>query len=750
MRRNIFSRMTLSAWKKDIFGTIIFSCFISITVMLFSLSILLFSNLTGAIDCLIDISKTPDFLQMHTGYVDITKLENFAKARNDIEDWKVCNFLNLENGQLFLGEKSLKDSTQDNGLCVQNDGFDLLLNLDNQIPKVDVGTVWVPACYQKKYDVNVGDKFRIGKETLIVAGFIRDSQMNSMMASSKRFLVAEEDYERLQNYGSEEYLIEYLLKPQADIGAFQNAYENAGLPGNGPSITKPLIRMINAMSDGIMILILLLVSLLVLLISLVCIRFMLITKIEEEKNEIGLLKAIGISKHRIRGIFIRRYIFLTGSGTVAGFVASMFLSRPLSEQMRRLYGTTDNGMVVILLSFLGAILLSAVIMLYLFRLLKKLNEMTAIQALSGKCDRSGKRAGMICISFVAAIAVFLMIVPANLYNTMSSNQFVTYMGIGDSQIRMDIRQTDDIQGKQEMLRSKLEEDDRVKQYGFFQTSQVTSQLLSGEINNLLVEQGNHTIFPVSYGKGEAPVNEGEIALSYLLAKDLNLDVGDIIKLKPGNEYEEYVVCGIYSDITNGGKTAKVTTFLHDIKPSVVWSIVYVTLNTKISLEDWILDYQIECVEAVDISRYVQGTYGQTLAQIHRVSIMVKLVAAIIITLVIALFLRLLISKERMHISIKKSLGFRTVDIRKAYLARSAIYFLPGILAGIIIGNIAGEQLCGIALRSLGADGFRFVINIWENICIIPVFTLVVGVFAMLIGTREINNITPVECLRGRE
>lgn len=35
---------------------------------------------------------------------------------------------------------------------------------------------------------------RIGTEELTVAGFLRDSQMNSMMASSKRFLVSETDF----------------------------------------------------------------------------------------------------------------------------------------------------------------------------------------------------------------------------------------------------------------------------------------------------------------------------------------------------------------------------------------------------------------------------------------------------------------------------------------------------------------------------------------------------------------------------
>ena len=132
-----------------------------------------------------------------------------------------------------------------------------MIDLDNELPQVLPGQVYVPVCYESLYHIKVGDLMKIGEESLTVAGFIRDSQMNSMMASSKRFLVCEEDYERLKQLGSEEYLIEFLFDEGVDSNAFKTAYEKAGLPMNGPTITGPLIKMMNTLSDGIMILIIL-------------------------------------------------------------------------------------------------------------------------------------------------------------------------------------------------------------------------------------------------------------------------------------------------------------------------------------------------------------------------------------------------------------------------------------------------------------------------------------------------------------
>ena len=56
---------------------------------------------------------------------------------------------------------------------------------------------------------------------------MRDSRMNAMMASPKRFLVSAADSERLKRAGSEEYLIEFLLREGADVNAFAVEYTDA-------------------------------------------------------------------------------------------------------------------------------------------------------------------------------------------------------------------------------------------------------------------------------------------------------------------------------------------------------------------------------------------------------------------------------------------------------------------------------------------------------------------------------------------
>ena len=160
MKDNIYARMTKESWRKDRFSTAGFIAFVAISVAMISLTTLLFTNLTGAIDHLMEKAKTPDYLQMHTGEINENAIKEFALSRPEVADYQVSRFLNLENSTLMLGEESLLDSTQDNGISVQGDGFDFMVNLKNELPKVKPGEVFVPVCYEALYHVKIGDPLR--------------------------------------------------------------------------------------------------------------------------------------------------------------------------------------------------------------------------------------------------------------------------------------------------------------------------------------------------------------------------------------------------------------------------------------------------------------------------------------------------------------------------------------------------------------------------------------------------------------
>ena len=118
--------------------------------------------------------------------------------------------------------------------------------------------------------------------------------MNSLLSTSKRFLVSENDYAAIRDFGSVEYLIEFRLTDLSALGEFETAYAAAGLEANGSTVTYPLFKLLNGLSDGMMIGVILLISALVIAVAFLCIRFTLLAKIEEDYREIGVMKAIGL------------------------------------------------------------------------------------------------------------------------------------------------------------------------------------------------------------------------------------------------------------------------------------------------------------------------------------------------------------------------------------------------------------------------------------------------------------------------
>lgn len=722
--------------------------FMAISAALLTLTVLLSGNLLGAINTLMDSAIVPDFIQMHTGVVDDAALTRFSESREEVQDLQICRFLNLDNSRVMLDGQSLAGSTQDNGLCVQGERFDFLLGMDGVCPKVLPGEVYVPICYRDRYGLAAGSTMTIGGQTLMVAGFIRDAQMNSMMASSKRFLVSTADYELLHGQGEEEYLIEFLLRDGADMNVFQTAYTASGLPVNGPTITRPLVCMMNALSDGTMIFVIFLMSIIVLLISILCIHFILSLQMERDRKEVGMLKALGIGRKEIRRLYFAKYLLFSLCGAFIGLGTAAILQKPLVRQLQELYGTADQGGLKTLAALLTALLAEGVILLSIRHSLKKTDKLSALDAMF-QTQKSGKGYGKyLLIGFVTAACTFLILVPQSLYNTVSSPKFVTYMGIGSAEIRIDVRQIKDIDSITAQIAAALGTDRQVREYTVLHTCSCPAALPDGKTVNLTVEAGDHSIFPVSFSAGTLPMNENEIALSSLNAEELKLSVGDTLDLMINREKSGYTICGIYSDITNGGKTAKIRN--RPDTAHLIWSVLYASLEESTDKEQWMARYRGTGVDVTDIEDYVRDTYAQTLAQLRLASRVAGGIAVLVTVVVLALFLRLIVERERYVISLRKALGFTSGTVKRAYFVKGFLPAVSGIVAGLTLGRLCGESLCGMVLKSFGADSFRFVVN-WGQVMVgIPAIILGSAILAIWAGISKIVHIKAYECCRGKE
>lgn len=733
--------------------------FMTVVACMFALTIQLSVYLLGSVQNLMSAAQTPDFLQMHAGELHLQELQDFAEQQKDVEHFQVSRFLNLYNGDVYLNGQSLIDNTQDNGLSTQNEKFDFLFDMNQQKPVVAKGQIYVPVCYMQQYELQPGMQMRIGAYTFEIAGFIRDAQMNSMMASSKRFLVCEEDYEAMQALGTEEYLIEFLLREQADTQAFATMYADAGLDANGPTITAPLIRMMNALSDGVMVMIFLAVSVAMLLIAIVCIRFSVLTKLEKDKREIATLKALGISQKDVNHLYFTKFLLFALMGLLIGLAVAFLLQGLFVKEMQELYGSYQANGMVVALSVAGAAFVLGVMLWSVWKTLKRTARLSVVEAMNGRGEayKLSVRKQYVMIGLIIVACVSMALIPTNMASTFGAPEFATYMGIGDGEIRIDVNQTDHIFEKTEQIRELLSTDTRIEEYAVLQTQNFKMLSPEGEWTNLTVERGDHTIFPVRYSSGNAPREVDEIALSYLNASEMGINIGDTLTLFDSEKEVTYRVCGIYSDITNGGKSAKIAqNDTRNADEELMWSVIYVSPKSDVDMQSLISEYQMLLEEKaldasiIDVQSYIRATYGPTIVQIQRIARLVTCVAVLVIVVVLSLFVCLVIEKERYKISLHKALGFTTAELKLRYYRNYFICSVTAVVLGIILGNLVGEAGAGMFLHSLGANGFEFIMNPLDVYVKIPFIVMISAGVAVTVGLTELKTMKAYECCLRRE
>lgn len=161
-------------------------------------------ELTGSLNQLLATSKAPHFVQMHSGTLDDSALKRFVSENPLVQDQQTVEMLTVDGSNVYLGnpEKSEAASVMDIGFVKQNQNFDLLLNLDNQVITVSRGEIAVPIYYKGQKQLHIGDKVNVTSGSFtrefVIVDFVRDVQMNPAIVSSKRFVVNEADYTALR------------------------------------------------------------------------------------------------------------------------------------------------------------------------------------------------------------------------------------------------------------------------------------------------------------------------------------------------------------------------------------------------------------------------------------------------------------------------------------------------------------------------------------------------------------------------
>lgn len=724
-------------------------------------------RLSLSIDQLFEKAQTPHLLQMHKGKVDYERMRQFVDSHPEIEEYQILDFLNIDNSLLSFNGNSLKDSVYDNGFSVQSPHFDYLLDLKGEIIRARKGEVYVPVFYHTLGLVKEGDLLNIQDHSLRVAGFVRDSQMNSSLSVSKRFILSKEDYQTIRSLGIPEYLIEFRLHDLSRSSEIERAYAENHLESNGPPfLTYSLFKIVNAFSDGITIAALLMISLLMIGICLLCIRFTLLARLEEDYRELAVLRAIGIPLRQIRKIFLGKYLFIAGVSTLVGFLLSFLLRIPLLQNMKMFFGEKQSGLWGELLGLLLSLLLFLVIFLSMKRLSKRLQHLSlSLSPLEseGACirflsafprslqlsfrDLLARKKVYSSLVLLFILSVFILTLPMSILSTISDENFVHYLGIGSYDVRIDLSRMPEEDPLLSELIRELEADSSIAKFEIFRSKLADYKAETGEWQKIWIELGNQESFPIQYLKGRPPEQENEIALSGLKAEDLSKEVGDSLNLQIGDREKTVIVTGIFSDLTNGGKTAKAT-FETEGLPTI-WTLIPLQLKEGVSPAHFIDSYRSKYPFAKfsDTKTYLQQIFGNTIAMVKRITGIALIACIFLIFLIVSLFTGMLYLKDQGQNALLKAVGFTGREIRRQYHIKIALISLTGLLLGNALILSLGDFLGAGLLSLIGVRGVRFLRDPLFSYLFVPFILLLSSFSATAFGIRGLRKIRAAQLLK---
>lgn len=762
----MYIKLIKNDFRKNPWSNGILLLFISLAAAIAVTVTLMLTQLFSSISSMYETANPPHFLQMHKGELVQSDLDAFNSGYEGLEHWQTVSMINLygdditisnENGKYF----SLSDCGLDISFVKQNEEYDVLLDENRNPLKIEPSEIGVPVILLDEFDIAPGDTVTLSSETMTrsftVTAYVYDGQMNSTLCSSTRFLISDEDFDTLfGSMGETEYLIEAWLSDSSQSSAYQTAYEQSSLnlPKNGQAITYTMIFLLSALTDLLTAIVFLMAGVLLIVIALVCLRYAVLAELEDDMREIGTMKAMGISKKGICGLYLIKIRILTIVGLVIGFPAGLFCLSLVTRHISRTFGSQPLRLQCVVPAVLAVVLVYGIILLFSRKILSRLGKAAVIDLLvtekgfghRPKVKDGLRRARRLPFNFLLGlheahqgygiifalllIVSFLVIVPLRTVQTMEDDEFAAYMGSPICDLLLEVEQGDSLERRRLLAETLLQKETAVGRVQSIDTlRRVRLQALGGdgEIIGIHIDTGKNAGTGLKYLFGESPKNDAEIALSCLIADELKKTVGDMVDISADGKMQKFKVCGIYQDVTSGGRTAKaVCSFPRTEAEKYEFRLTLSGADAESLADIW--KEQLGSGYSVhDMEKFLRQTLGGVITQVRQAGIMVLIIGICLTALITALFLKLRIARKSAALAAKKAMGIPFTAILKQELYPILLSGGSACACGTLMAEVFGDNLISGLFGILGI-GLKKIIfagaSVWQFFAV-PAALLVV-------------------------
>ncbi len=640
--------------------------------------------------------------------------------------------------------------------------------------------IYISPSMKSSFSANIGDTITFelsrvnDKAVFTVAGFYEDPFMGSSMIDMKGFLIGEEGFRNLQNrienisdfnVLAETGAMLHVTSADSDISSeqFGRTLRQSTEIGRYTKFmySKETISGFMLILQEIFTGFLFGFAAILLIASLIIIGHTISFSIEQERTDIGILKAMGCTSSFLRQIFLCQYGLAMITGLFIGIAAAFPLTKIVSDINTSSCGLLIPTEISPVFILIFTILWIGITILFIFKSTGKVSKITPVTAINGMnmkkvISASNKiRAKTLSVSIglrqllsekkryigiclISAILVMFtgIVTQMNTWLGPNGEGLMDAFSAADHDIgiqpvtAIDMKEVENIISNYDSIR---------EIYGL---AMLNASIEGADCTANVIDSTEkfHII------SGRTPETFDEIVITRYISENLGISVGDKVSVESNGSTAVYRISGIYQCANemgaNIGMSQQGYERLTDIK-KYDWCYHYILENGNHN-EEILQELQKRFrVEANVHTNSWSGLDGIVFSM-HLLTVFMYIVTALFIMAAVCLEGGKMLRSEERNLAIYKSIGFTSNQLRAGFSVRIALASTFGAVIGILFCSFSADSIISMLMSHFGIG--QFISRYGTVSAVIAGFIIIIIFFAFsFLYSRRIRKV-PVSVL----
>ena len=670
---------------------------------------------------------------------------------------------------------------------------DLVYDLSDEPFYVPNGCIAIPIDISLNTGVKQGDIIRYTTDTgytyeLEVCRIFKDNINNG----THRFIVSDADYKELTRECTEKYN-SYSIKlddaSNEKIDELEKRFEEKEIDILSIAYNEALDND-NVILQIISVFIIL-ISVFLIAIIFMTIRFTMIADLKSEEKEIGMMKALGVDSLRFRWLFAAKYIAFAIIGGIIGIAAGL----PLAGMLVNMFGPDcilPERYEMITIGILAVAAIITMMIVFSLLVMRRINRISVIDTIHGENrgerfkkgfplflhkrrkmpiplymalnDILGRFKRYIFLIIAYSLGAAILLLVFNVRNTVINPHYPRYWLYHNYDFETNFNEDTWNEIKRERERTG-------KDYVGVVNDMFADKGIAAHIDTMykgsayvLRDNDNQYYFHMLWKAGEpekftnyrkggsVPRLANEAAMSAYTANKLGIKTGDVIKAKlrennadhtsyNWNEKEIVITALIDYMETNDPVIIMGDEYEDGYKGGTQWTGMTIDAPDK---------------EKSAVIKQMRAIYGENsiydgiqavkeaIGNFNRLFLLLEYgvggAVLLVLMLITYLYMSIFVAEEVPETALLKSMGFRDISVKAAYMLRIALLLLISLVLGEVYIWTLGNYLFETFMNQYEVTGMRFEFEIPVSFIVIPLIMLVSLMLTALLTLRSVKHI----------